>query len=320
MGGTRLSVAALVLVLCGVEVSYAQETARTSRLPLPSRPVERPIALPRGWFEWRLTGTHDVDRGSFDGARRVSWQQPRSRSIGEVLLRAGVSKRTELWWRAGMVTEAVSAARVVGLNDPAVGARLTVHHREAPATSIVVEAQWEGPGGREGPATLARELVDQTGVSWSSGTNDVYVGAAARRHFGAFRLTGRAGAELRTPGRVAFGIGDLAAGGVLLDPGDRLVGSVEALLQGGPLAGVFALEGSVAQSGRARSAAGWTQVSDSGLEVHLRAGGMLSATRGVDVGLDGVWGLLAPATDLAPNPDLAATWGSVISVWVEVRH
>jgi hypothetical protein len=279
--------------------------------------VERPIVLPRGWFEWRGAWTGASLDGGFDAAgRRVAWPDPIRRDEAELSLRVGLRDGVELWWRGGLGVQ----GGVGGMLDPAFGARIGLAEQAAPASGAAVELSWEPAAGREGPATLASDPSGATGLAMSSGTTDAAAGLVVRRHLGAIRITARGGIALRLPGRVGFESVGGGAGRARLDPGDRLPAEVELLLQAGPLAATGAIRATWIAASRVRDEGPWRRLDDAGVAVDLRAGGVASLTRGVDVSIGGAWALRGPPSSLHPNPELAAAWGRRIDLALELRH
>jgi hypothetical protein len=101
--------------------------ARGTRQPLPNREVERPVVLPMGWT-------------SVDVAR----EGPEL----SALLRHGVTKRLEFWWRL--------PGQSWQLGNPSFGGRWLLGKREAPARSGAFELAYTTPG-TVTPRLLARQ-------------------------------------------------------------------------------------------------------------------------------------------------------------------
>lgn len=89
---------------------------------LPALPVERPLAVPRGWslLTVGVTGRPDTTRGA-------------------AALRYGVLPRVELDVAGGLVVRDGSVRSL----EPVLGGRFQVFRREPPNTSVAVDLRWD---------------------------------------------------------------------------------------------------------------------------------------------------------------------------------
>ena len=114
----RVLGAVLHVCLCTTAWAGGVE-AKSSRAPLPSREVERPLVLPKGWADVSVATERELS--GVPGEWRPG-----------VALRRGLFPRHEF---AVAVSEA--GARI--------GWRWGLRQTEVPATSVAVETEWRGP-------------------------------------------------------------------------------------------------------------------------------------------------------------------------------
>lgn len=265
-------------------------THRESRAPLPAREVERGLGLPSGWTEARATlgrtRWSDLRPRPFPGAL----ERREARLDLAVGLGGGVTLEAGLPW-VDLHTAGVLGA---GWGSATVGAVWAPLQRVAPDRSAGLEVRWTAPSG-------------QARLPLGPPTHEVVAGGVARGRWGALRGTGRVGVRGAPAARVPW-LRDATGRQQLLDPGEAVWASAEALLQAGPLLGGLEAEGAWVAADRVDG----QPVVAAGAVAVLRPQGAVQLNRAVTVGLEGqlvarqrtAW--LAPVDALAPGRRLAA--------------
>jgi hypothetical protein len=211
----RILLMTLLAAFGASEVQAAGFEAKTGRLPLSVREVERSIILQKGWLElglgvdWKVAGgywTADGEKGywttdgSADGESTTAWTY----STERIDVRYGLTRRSEIYWRMpfhymhltndNMGDESIST---FGLGDPILGYKYEIFGKSAPTTSVVALAQLKVPAGAEspgqyvgGPYTISKFVI-------STGTPDYTVGLQAKQQAGPVAVLGGVGATYR---------------------------------------------------------------------------------------------------------------------------
>lgn len=216
----------LVLIFAACSVAGAA-SVEPGREPLPAREVERGLVLPKGWTELAVAlGRKRADERWSDAGEAVALDGRYTLLTEQVALRHGVAPGHELWlvvpWHQARL-EGDDAAVEAGLGDVRFGWRWQLLRREPPSTALAIELAWEAATADEGPT-----------LPLGAGTSELWFGVAGRRQLGGLALTARVDAVHRLTGRVAY-LSEGREPSQLLSPGDLVVGSLEALLQAGPL-------------------------------------------------------------------------------------
>ena len=314
VGNATLLAGALLLALPAG--AFAQETARSSRLPLAARPVARPLLLPRGWFEWDTRLELQRHRGGFDDeGRRFRTDGPVPSTLRPSLgLRAGVSRSVELFWRGGMAVHHRDEDSWVGLLDPHFGARWQFVAQSDPETSAALEVAYEPAAGRES-AVVASEPERAQRFSTTDGTPALSAALRLRTRIGGLRADAAVLALLRAPGRTALsGLGQSDR----IDPGEGVGARLDLLYQLGPLALTGAAQ--ALRTGADRLGDSLDERVGGGWQADVELGVDLSLTRGVEAYGGGRYRVRGPTSWAWYNEDLSVTWGPELWLGVLWRH
>jgi hypothetical protein len=234
-----------IVGLTGSSMAHAGAlTAKTMRKELPAREVERSLNMPRGWVEFGLVYDHKIGVGYWgaDGSRNTFENTEWTHQTETFTVRYGISPRAELWWaaethQARLVNDVLGTdTRDSAMGDQWVGYRLSLFEQAAPTVSAVFETHLKMAAGKEQAGTYIGGPLNVSGFVFSTGTPDLYVGAAAKKVFGPIGVTGRLGYMHRFSGVVNYliEIESYQFQG-RMKPGSEVQASVEVLAQLGPI-------------------------------------------------------------------------------------
>ena len=200
----RLLLMTLLAALGASEVQAAGFEAKTGRLPLSVREVERSLVMQKGWLEvafgvdWKVADgywTADGEAADFDSA---SWTY----STERMDVRYGITRRSEVYWRMPfhymhLSNDSGADTSTFGLGDPILGYKYEIFGKSAPTTSVVALAQLKMPAGGEspgqyvgGPYTISKFVI-------STGTPDWTIALQAKQQAGPLAVVGGLGATYR---------------------------------------------------------------------------------------------------------------------------
>lgn len=311
---------------------------KSSREVMPAREVERPLDMPRGWSEFTFGHSAKFGNGKWtaDGQSESFEHAKWTWHTTLVRWRYGMTRRSDIQWdlpfHYGVLVndELGTNLRSGNLGD----IRLTYRYRlyeaeEAPMTAVVVESSIKGPTGRETPGTYRGGPDQMSTIITSSGSWDVYLGAAARRQVGPSRFTARLGYMRRFSGLTQFVVetdNDQFAG--RFKPGDRLQASIEAMAQVGPVAlGVAPSFAYRAATKAGVTSSNWINPGSSlvayegsdGVEVDLGVTLLVNVTRGFDFMVNANLPLMGEDLQFFPLEDVHPTFGPTFGAAAEVR-
>lgn len=182
-----------LLVALGTSQAHAAAfEAKTGRLPLSVREVERSLLLPKGWLElglgvdWKDAQGYWDAQGNpqdFDAAR---WTY----STERMDLRFGITRRSEVYWTMPfhylhLVNEDLGTdTATFGLGDPTLGYTYEVYGHTAPTTSVAVLAEIKMPAGNESPGQYVGGPYTISQFVLSTGTPDYTLGVRGKQQFG----------------------------------------------------------------------------------------------------------------------------------------
>lgn len=219
--------------------------AKTMRKDLPAREVDRTLNLAKGWVEFGLNYDHKIGNGYWgsDGSRNTFESAKWTYQTEALTVRYGISPRAELWWyaevhQAHLENESLGTdTRDSAMGDQMVGYRYSLLDQEAPVVSAVLETHLKMPAGKEQAGTYIGGPLNVSGFVFSTGTPDLYMGAAAKMVFGPLGVTARAGYMHRFSGVVAYliEVENYQFQG-RIKPGSEIQASLEVLAQLGPIA------------------------------------------------------------------------------------
>ncbi len=296
----RILLPTLLAAFCASEVQAAAWEAKTGRLPLSVREVERSLNLEKGWLEFGLSVDWKVADGywSADG-EAMDFESARwTYSTERLDIRYGITRRSEIYWRMPFHymhlqnDELGTDTGTFGLGDPILGYSYEVFGSSAPTSSAVVYGHLKVPAGAESPGQYVGGPYTVSKFVVSTGTPDWTLGLKGKRQVGPLAVLAGAGYTYRQssvvqylievteyqfsgrikPGSYTFGeLGmQLGFGPVVLlgdlfytNRGETYLGTTGAQFGGNNQ--LVALEGSD----------GWTLDADAGFMVNL--------TRGVDI-------------------------------------
>ena len=332
----KLLLTTLFLAVPASQAMAGAWEAKTSREPLASREVERPLVLQRGWLQFDLgvdwknaTGYWGADGEplEFDSAR---WTYTTER-IG---IEYGITHRSELdfafpFHYLRLQNESLGTdIQDFGPGDPSFTYKFEVLRRAAPLTSVIVYGHVKLPAGNESPGQYIGGPNTVSKFVMTSGTFDYTFGLAAKQQAGPIALRLDGGYTYRQGAVVQYlvEVEQYQFSG-RIKPGNVLFGDAGLTVQAGPVA----LDGSVLATRRAVTRIGTTgegEMGNSQLDavpesdgwtLDANAGLILQASRGID--LIGSVGIPLRGEDLQffPIEDIHPTRGLTYSGTLEMR-
>lgn len=276
-------------------LSCALAGVHSTREALPSRTIERPVVLPRGWTELQLTTVRGRATTGFeaDGSRRpleVPWTTWTTSASLEMGLAPG-------WSMFASLPFVVSQARTrqLGFSTSEIGTRLGIG-RPAPHRSVAFELRGRLPLGFSGGSLESGRLPLTTG------TGDLVLAGLARLGWNGLVLDARVEAWHRFGGTPRWT-------SERFRPGQRARISGSVRVQAGPLVlgptGAFQADDAVRVEGqRVAGSAGWQLEGGFDLSLELTRGVMVrGALATVARGEDETWAWL-PDVDPVRRTDL----------------
>ncbi len=208
----RILLMTLLAAVGASEVEAAAFEAKTGRLPLSVREVERGLVMQKGWLElglsvdWKVaTGywTADGEAADFDYAK---WTY----STERMDIRYGITRRSEIFWRMPFHYMNLSNDNLgtdtstFAMGDPVLGYKYELFDKAAPVTSVAAYVQMKLPAGQEspgqyvgGPYTIDKFVV-------STGTPDYTIGLEAKQQAGPLAVVGGVGYTYRMSSVVQY--------------------------------------------------------------------------------------------------------------------
>jgi hypothetical protein len=238
------------MIVLAPGVAQAAFEPKTQRDPLSRQAVERGLILPKGWVEFEFEGSrkHATSSWGADGAREQWNNSAWTYNTGRLTMSLGYGQRAEVWaslpyHRARLDHFAVGATDTdwsisdQSIGDPRFGWRFELLDNPAPRASAIVEVAYKGPLGAESSGSFIGGPLNISGFVFTTGTPDLYAGAAYKRQFGPAAITARAGYARRFSGPVQYLI-ELENSQFIgrIKPGDLLTADLGAQLQLGPAA------------------------------------------------------------------------------------
>ena len=200
----RILLMTLLAALGASEVQAAGFEAKTGRLPLSVREVERSLVLQKGWLElgigvdWKVANgywTADGEAADFESA---SWTY----STERLDVRFGLTRRSELYWTMPfhymhLTNDSGADTSTFGLGDPILGYKYEIFGKSAPTTSIAAKVQIKMPAGGESPGQYVGGPYTVSKFVISTGTPDYTVGLEGKQQAGPVAVVGGVGATYR---------------------------------------------------------------------------------------------------------------------------
>ncbi|MFK7926758.1 MAG: hypothetical protein AB8H79_01105 [Myxococcota bacterium] len=328
----------LLAGLAGATSAHAEPFGpKSSRETMPAREVERPLDLPRGWSEFELSHDYKMGTGAWSPDGDVVPFEDAQWNYHTTNLRwtYGLARRADIQWDIPFITGNLKNDKLgtnitgISLGDIRFRYRYRLYESEAPLTSVIAEAEIKGPTGRETPGSYQGGPNQISTFVTSTGTWDLYLGAAAKRQVGPLAFVGRLGYQRRFSGLAGFLV-ETEQNQFLgrLKPGDRIIAELEATGQVGPVS----LTLSPRFRNRAATKTGVTAKNwfnpgadlvktegSGGNELDVGARLTVNVTRGFDLHLRGNLPLMGQDLQFFPLEDIHPTYGPTFGGAVEVR-
>ena len=327
----------LTLSLWAEPAAAAGFQIKTMRAPLSAVEVERPLVIGRGWLEFGLGVDYKLGTGEwtddglmdpFDGAR---WTYTTERMD----IRYGISRRGELYWSLPFHYVSLDNDLLgthtsdFGLGDPRFGWRLEWLRAAAPTRSVITELDFKLPAGPESPGSYIGGPNTVSAFVLSTGTINVGLSVRGKQQVGPFAVTAGIGYVYRASGLTQYCVEtDQQQFLCRFKPGDEIRGSVEPMLQIGPMA----LSGEAIWKMRQVAKIGTTSPGffpdahlcgiegSDGVSLDLAPALTLNATRGIDVRASVNFPMLGEDLMFFPLEDVNPTYGITYSGSVEIRY
>ena len=200
----RILLMTLLAAFGASEVQAAGFEAKTGRLPLSVREVERSLVLQKGWLElglsvdWKVADGYWTAEGEAADFDTAQWTY----STERLDVRYGITRRSEIYWRMPFhymhLTNGNGAdTSTFGLGDPILGYKYEIYGKQAPTTSVVAYAQLKVPAGGESPGQYVGGPYTVDKFVISTGTPDWTLGLQGKQQAGPVAVVGGVGATYR---------------------------------------------------------------------------------------------------------------------------
>ena len=327
----------LTLALGASTAHAAAFEPKTMRDTLPALEVERGLVLGKGWLEFGVGADVKMATGYWDSEGEAqdfedaSWTYTTER----LDIRYGVARRGELYWTlrthyVQLQNDALGTDNhYFGFGDPVFGYKWEAFRSMAPATSVVLYAQYKAPAANEAPGNYVGGPNSWTSFVLTTGTPDLTIGARGKRQVGPLAFTVGASQVRRFSNVVQYLIEtEQNQFQGRIKPGDLTIVDGEILVQIGPVAlqgagaltvrqvtktgtsspGIFADQNLVAIDG----SEGWA--------FDLTPGAVVNLTRGLDVDLAATIPMRGEDLQFFPIEDIHPTRGLTLSGTLEFRY
>ena len=208
----RILLMTLLAAFSASEVEAAAFEAKTGRLPLSVREVERALVMQKGWLEfglsvdWKVANGYWTSEGEAADFDYAQWTY----STERMDIRYGITRRSEIFWRMpfhymNLVNDELGTdTSTFGLGDPLLGYKYELFDKAAPTTSVAAYVQMKLPAGAESPGQYVGGPYTVDSFIISTGTPDYTIGVQGKQQAGPIAVVGGVGYTYRMSAVVQY--------------------------------------------------------------------------------------------------------------------
>jgi hypothetical protein len=325
------------LVALGSPAYAAGFQTRTMRDAMPTREIERPLVLGKGWLELSLINEYKNADGYWDSEGKAQdfesaeWLYTTQKAA----IRYGLARRSELFWT--IPTHYVrlrnddlgTDTQAFGIGDPEFGYIHELYRSTAPATSIAAKVWYKAPAANESPGNYVGGPNTFSSIVMTTGTPDLGVAVDGKQQLGPVAVQVGMGFIHRIPRVVMYLIEtENSQFQARIKPGNVVYYDTQAMLQLGPAVVRTAwrmtqrkktLIGTATEGLFSDQNLDAIEGSD-GTSIDMKNGILLQISQGIDLSVDVSTPLQGEDLQFFPIEDIHPTRGTTYMTALELRY